>query len=637
MFYLSYRSYRAHLTHLAFAVALFALCALAPVARCAEPAPVAPDSLRSLNEPDPARDARIAWHKDARFGCFMHWGVYSELGNEFHGKKGGGYAEHIMRVLKIPRQVYLDEVVRNFDPVHFDADAWVRLIHDAGMRYLVITAKHHDGFAMYPSKASDYNIRLTKFPKDRDIMAELSAACKKYGLKFGFYYSHAFDWEHPDAPGNDWDYDNPGGDRKLHGTNWWETYPEFLPRARKYVDEKSIPQIRELIEMYHPDIMWFDTPGKLPPEENHRILAAVRRFGPEVVVNGRLDREYGDYKNTGDRPAYFPETKGQWESIPTTNESYGYNKFDLSHKSPEHFVRLLAMTVGKGGNMLLNIGPRGDGTIDPPDVAILDGIGAWMKVNSESIYGCDRTPLAVQNWGTSTSKGNRLYLHVFDWPKDGRLIVGGLKSTPASISILGVNGAVLGKVATFRRLNDDDLELTLPATAPDKMDSVIVLDFADKPVASKTIRLAPEQNSITNLHVMDGALSGKGIGYGDGKRGNDVVNVWSSPDATVTWKVRVPEKAWFKVVANYNTTKETDGGTLDISVDSPSAQTISLKVTPTRKAGDSFRSDAVGELMLDAGEYTITARPANIAEARGNLMRLRQLELTPIVENPKSQ
>lgn len=583
------------------------------------------DNLRPLSEPDPARDARVAWHKDVRFGCFVHWGVYADPAGEWKGRKGGGYSEHIMRQLTIPRQVYLDEIARPFNPAKFNADEWVRLMRDAGMRYLIITSKHHDGFAMYPSKVSDFNIRVTKFPQDRDVMAELSAACKKYGLKFGFYYSHAFDWEHPDAPGNDWDYKNPGGDKLLHGKNWWENYPQFLAHAKKYVDEKSIPQIRELIETYHPDIMWFDTPSKLPPSENRRILAAVREFGPDVVVNGRLLGNYGDYKNTADRPAYFPETSGLWESIPTTNESYGYHRNDHSHKTPAHFVQLLAMTVGKGGNMLLNIGPRGDGAIDPVDVKILNGVGEWMRAYGESIYGCDRTPLPVQRWGTSTRKGNRLYLHVFDWPKDGKLVVAGLKSTPAAVSYLG-GSEVSGKYSTFRRLNENDVELTLPPSAPNATDSVIVLDFAEAPAANKAIRLSPERGAMTALHVMDGALSGKGIRYGDGKRTRDVTEEWTSTDATVTWKIRVTEPTRFRVAVNYNTAKKTDGGVLDIAV---AGQALSLNITPTPNVSY-FRTEAAGEIVLRPGEHIITARPAKIAGEKNtaNLARVRQLELT---------
>ncbi|MGN6509445.1 MAG: alpha-L-fucosidase, partial [Chitinophaga sp.] len=276
-------------------------------------------------------DARIAWWREAKFGCFIHWGVYSVPGGEWKGKKVGGYAEHLMRKEKIPREEYAEKLIETFNPVDFNAEEWVRLIKDAGMKYLVITAKHHDGVAMYPSAIGDYTIGQSAFK--RDPMQELSAACKKYGIRFGFYYSHAFDWEHPDAPGNDWDYDNPGGDKNLYGgTNWYDHHPELVPKAVRYVNEKSIPQIKELLLKYHPDIIWFDTPHKLPLSENIRILQAIRETDPNVVVNGRLARSsavsFGDYKNTADRPAEFYPVTGDWEAIPTTNESYGYSRYD---------------------------------------------------------------------------------------------------------------------------------------------------------------------------------------------------------------------------------------------------------------------------------------------------------------------
>src|SRR2546429_2431101 len=190
------------------------------------------------------RDERLQWWREARFGMFVHWGVYSGLGGTWRGHPGKGYAEHIQRMLKIPIPVYRDQVAGKFNPSEFNADEWVHIAKDAGMGYFIITAKHHDGFAMYDSKVSDYNI-VQATPFKRDPMKELKAACQKYGLKFGFYYSHAFDWGDANAPGNDWDYDNPGGDRGLHGgRNWWDASPELPAKVRKYVDEKSIPQLR---------------------------------------------------------------------------------------------------------------------------------------------------------------------------------------------------------------------------------------------------------------------------------------------------------------------------------------------------------------------------------------------------------
>jgi len=265
------------------------------------------------------RDERLEWWRDARFGCFIHWGVYSDLGGEFEGRRGGGYSEHIMRQLKIPLKVYKEKVVANFDPEQFNADEWVKLIKGAGMRYVIITAKHHDGFAMWPSDAYPYDIRLTKFK--RDPMKELSDACHKNGLHFGFYYSHAFDWEHPDAPGNDWDYDNPGGDRALHGKDWQEKHPELVAKAAKYVEEKAVPQLKELVAKYRPDIFWMDVGGKLPFSLQLRCVQAVREADPNVIINGRaargLGRNWGDYVNTSDRPAELRATTGDAECIPT--------------------------------------------------------------------------------------------------------------------------------------------------------------------------------------------------------------------------------------------------------------------------------------------------------------------------------
>src|ERR1700722_6796187 len=193
------------------------------------------------------RDERLAWWRDARFSCFIHWGAYSVEAGEWNGRNVGGYSEHLMRLARIPLAVYKEKVVGQFDPENFDAEKWVALIKDAGMKYICITSKHHDGFAMWPSDVYKYDIRdNTKFK--RDPMQELSDACHKAGIHFGFYYSHAFDWEHPDAPGNDWDYQNPGGDRKLFGgANWYDSHPELVEKVKKYVDEKCIPQLQELI------------------------------------------------------------------------------------------------------------------------------------------------------------------------------------------------------------------------------------------------------------------------------------------------------------------------------------------------------------------------------------------------------
>jgi alpha-L-fucosidase len=403
-------------------------------------------------------EQRIAWWRDARFGMFIHWGVYSLPGGEWKGKKVGGYAEHLMRKEKITRAEYI-ALAKQFNPVKFNAEEWMVHAKNAGMKYFIITAKHHDGFALFDTKVSDFDI-VDQTPFKRDAMAELAAAAKKHGMKFGFYYSHAFDWEHPDAPGNDWEYNNPGGDKLIGTANWFDAHPEWLPKAQKYVDEKAIPQIKELLTKYNPDILWFDTPHKLPLSENIKILKAIRETDPNVVVNGRLVRSgsasFGDYKNTADRPAEFYPTAGDWEAIPTTNESYGYSKYDSSHKSVSHFIQLLANATSRGGNLLMNIGPKGDGSFDTKDLAILNGIGKWLNKNGESIYGSTAGDLPLQSWGVSTMKGNKLYLHVFKYPVDGKLYVGGLKSAPSRLYMLANK-----KQLTATRLNNMDVVINL--------------------------------------------------------------------------------------------------------------------------------------------------------------------------------
>lgn len=417
-------------------------------------------------------DQRIQWWREAKFGMFVHWGVYSLAAGEWKGKQVEGYSEHLMRKEKISRADYL-KLAKDFNPVSFNAAQWITTAKNAGMNYFIITAKHHDGFAMYPSAVSDFNL-TDQTPFKKDPLAELAAAAKKQGMKFGFYYSHAFDWEDPDAPGNDWEYKNPGGDQLIGGANWYDRHPDWLPKAVKYVDEKAIPQILELIKKYHPDILWFDTPHKLPFSENLRILEAIRKADPNVVVNGRLARNgntnFGDYQNTGDRPAEFAPVSGDWEAIPTTNESYGYAKHDNSHKSVEFFVQLLAKAVSRGGNLLLNIGPKGDGTFDSKDQVILDGISTWTKQNGESIYQASKTRLPLQSWGVTTMGKDKIYLHVFNWPANRRLSLGGLSGTTGTPYFL----QDAAKSAIPIKQSGAEIVFTLPAQMPDTLNTVIV-------------------------------------------------------------------------------------------------------------------------------------------------------------------
>ncbi|MDR2473573.1 MAG: alpha-L-fucosidase [Tannerella sp.] len=549
-------------------------------------------------------DRRMAWYNEAKFGCFIHWGVYSLAGGEWQGAPVRGYAEHLMRIKKIPLEQYKQQLVEPFNPVDFDAEEWMRHARDAGMKYFIVTAKHHDGFAMYFSDAYPYDMRQTAF--NRDPMRELRAAARKYGLKFGFYYSHAFDWEHPDAPGNDWDYDNPGGDKNRANPDWWLWKPDFLPRADKYVTEKSIPQILELIRLYKPDIMWFDTPAKLPLYQNIRILKAIREVAPEtLVINGRLARfgaqNLGDYANTGDRAAYFPPVQSKyWESIPTTNESYGYSRYDLSHKPAAHFIRLLASAAAKGGNILMNVGPMGNGKWDEIDVNIFKEIGAWLKINGSSIYGVTSAGIPQQNWGVITRKNNSLYLHVYKYPAEGKLIIGGLSAYISKAYLLASK-----KPVSIAKLGDNDMILTLPMQCPDTVNTVVVLNLKKSEFRVGDKRLL-EPDDVNELLVFDADVS-KGLSFGDGKTNRNYIANWNSSDRTIQWKVRLLKPASYAVSINYNKVAATDAGTVFVEID---GKDYVSNYSPSAKLLESEQID-ICTVTLDAGEHTIILKGGN--------------------------
>lgn len=565
-------------------------------------------------------DERLEWWREARFGMFVHWGVYSGLGSQWQGQKlTTGYSEHIQRRLKIPIPVYLEEVAGHFNPIHFNADEWMRLAKHAGMAYFIITSKHHDGFAMWPSSVSDYNI-ADATPFQRDPMLELRDAAREHGIKFGFYYSHAFDWGEEFGPGNDWDYPNPGGDkgRARNMEDWWnfEEFEWFIPKARRYVEEKSIPQLLELIELYDPDILWFDTPHKLPPIENFRIMKAVRDASPRVVINGRLLRGWGDYANTADRPAEFAPHEGDWEGIPTTNESYGWNPFDTTHKPVSHFVQLLAKSVARGGNVLMNVGPMGDGRIDLRDVEILQGIGDWWQVNGTSIRGSGRTPLQVQSWGESTRKDNTLYLHVFEWPGDGRLVVGGLKSEVRHAYLLSDRNRSALRV---NRIYPLDISIQVPLIAPDPANSIVVLELVEAPVANAGRLLQPTFASEA-LRVFDAELMGEGMRFGPGKTHDAHVLGFSGQNQSIQWAARLNEATIYDVEISYDAIAESDGNTFKVTFGTQA-------LTGSVNSGN-IQTDYLGRIELEPGEVMISLIASETTG--GEVMRPRALKLTPV-------
>lgn len=335
---------------------------------------------------------RANWFKEARFGMFIHWGLYSTLGGEYKGhtmpdknfKNGNSwYSEWIQQRLEVPKAEYR-ALVKQFNPVNFDADSWIREAKNAGMKYFVITSKHHDGFALWDSKVSTYDLGSTSYKKD--ILGDLAKACKKYGLKYGFYYSHCEDWDHP------------GG-----ATPSWT--PQKTDRQfEQYWNEKCLPQVKELIERYSPDMFWFDTWGDeqekifISDKRRDQLIALIRNLSPKTLINGRISwlnpGNDIDFLEMMDNDYPSELLQRPWQTPATMVHSWGWHAKDYNWKTAKEMIGYLVNNVSKGGNYLLNIGPKGDGSIPPMAIRRLREMGGWMLTNSEAIYGA--MPVALK-------------------------------------------------------------------------------------------------------------------------------------------------------------------------------------------------------------------------------------------------
>ena len=354
---------------------------------------------------------RLAWWQDARFGMFIHWGLYAHDGCHWNGQYGR--SEHMMLRLKIPISEY-EKIADAFNPKKFDANKWVKIAKDAGMKYMVITAKHHDGYAMFNSPSNSYNIvEHSKWKKDP--IKELAKACKKQGLKFGVYYSLGRDWHDPNC-----------NSVKGRRSNTWDYPDEEAKVLGKYLEDKVKPQLTELLTQYDPAILWFDTPELVTKEQSMEILKLIHEINPDCIVNQRVGNRLGDYAV---REQKIPENgePDPWESCMTLNHTWGYNKIDREYKSVETLIYNLVDIASKGGNFLLNVGPTGEGLIPELSVDRLKRMGDWLDVNGEAIYGTNVSHIKDFKWGKSTKRINKegtvIYLTIFEWPKDGILTI----------------------------------------------------------------------------------------------------------------------------------------------------------------------------------------------------------------------
>src|SRR5436190_21821372 len=430
---------------------------------------------RQFAEPKAQRDQRMKWWREARFGMFIHWGLYAVPAGEYKGQRSTRIGEWIMEWANIPRADY-EQFARQFNPVKFNAAEWVGLAKAAGMKYIVITSKHHDGFSIFDSAVSNYDV-VDSTPYQKDPIAALAREAKKRGLKFCFYYS-ILDWHYSAA------YVEAAGKDPTAGNRTTKMKPGGKEEYVKYMKA----QMRELITKYDPAVLWFDGEWQdwWTEEDGQDLYKFVRGLKPKIIINNRVgkgrqgmqgmnkaDREYSGDFGTPEQQIPANGLPGiDWESCMTMNTTWGYKFYDDQWKSSETIIRNLIDIASKGGNYLLNVGPTAEGLIPPPSVERLRDVGSWMKRNGESIYGTTASPFATQlSFGRATSKPGRVYLQVFDWPADGSLHLPAWGKIVKRAYLLDDRKAGL----KFSQ-NNDGITVQVRTKAPDAIATVIVLE-----------------------------------------------------------------------------------------------------------------------------------------------------------------
>lgn len=442
------------------AVALFSAIAMEP---------------QSTRETQAQRDQRMKWWREARFGMFIHWGLYAVPAGEYKGQRSTRIGEWIMEWANIPRAEY-EKFAPQFNPVKFNAAEWVSIAKNAGMKYIVITSKHHDGFSLYDSQVSNYDI-VDSTPYKKDPIKALADETKKQGLKFCFYYS-IVDWHHPTAY-----VDAPGKDRTAGHRN-----TQLRPGGKEEYVKYMKSQLRELITKYDPAVLWFDGEWQdwWTEPDGKDLYQYVRGLKPDIIINNRVgkgrkgmegmnkdDQEYSGDFGTPEQQIPASGLPGvDWESCMTMNDTWGFKFYDQNWKSSETIIRNLIDIASKGGNYLLNVGPTAEGLIPQPSVDRLADVGRWMKMNGEAIYGTTASPFKTQlEFGRATSKPGRIYLHVFNWPANGRLTLPRWGAAPKKTYLL-TNPKTTIEFSTA----NDNVTIQVPAKAADPVATVIVVE-----------------------------------------------------------------------------------------------------------------------------------------------------------------
>lgn len=561
-----------------------------------------------------SHDERMQWWRDARFGMFIHWGVYAVPAGRWEGKTVPSVGEWIMETAKIPVSRY-EPLAGQFNPTAYDAREWARIAREAGMKYIVITSKHHDGFALWDSKLSDWDVMRT--PMKQDLLAPLAKAARDEGLRFGLYHS-IMDWHHPDyAPRRAW-----------HDTATGES---DFDRFREYLHG----QVQEILTAYQPDILWFDGEWESTWTHEHgRALEQhVRRLKPDILINNRvgkaregmagLDKQgmqrLGDF---GTPEQEIPSTGipgVDWESCMTMNDTWGYKVDDVNWKSTGTLIRNLIDCASKGGNYLLNVGPTAEGRIPDASVQRLREIGQWLAINGEAIYGTTAGPFKRLPWGRATRKGDVIYLHVFDWPESGQLLV------PLRNTI--VHGWLLAEgEETPLAIGDDRPRgalILLPQRMPDERATVIALRIEGEPSAIPLPSASQQPDGTIVLRAadadLDGGLHVEQIG------GQANIGFWTNPQGAVSWDVQVNQPGSFDVSIEFACETPSAGSTIHITAGE--AAPLQWQV-PSTGGWQQFETARPGQLQMASGGI-IPVRISARSKPGLAVMNIRRLTLTP--------
>jgi alpha-L-fucosidase len=543
---------------------------------------------------------RLQWFREAKFGLFIHWGVYSMIGRE-------EWARQLLQIPVAEYQYYAD----NFDPVAFDPDEWAALAKDAGVRYVIITSKHHDGFSIFDSAYTDYDVMHAKYGKD--ILGPLSVSMKRAGVPLGFYYS-IMDWHHPDyLPRRSWEKD-----RTARGADFGR-YMDFATN-----------QLKELVAKYDPAVLWFDGEWEHTNEEQRAFALGkmLLEMKPSLLINDRLYRREPGYGDFGTPENYVPATGVRnpdgsprlWEACTTMNwNGWGYNRSETEFHSSSQLIRQLIEIVSKGGNLLLNVGPQPDGRIQADFVARLKRMGEWLKVNGEAIYGTtasvfERLPF----FGRATVKGTTLYVHVMGWPADGTIRLPGLKTEVRKAYLLTDKA----KTLAFRRAGKD-VVVTLPERAPDPDATVVVLELAGPPEAER-YRIVPERDGRVELpvHLADIQSEMGQRAYVDHFYRTTMLANWQNVNDYPEWTFTTEKAGSYEVLASYASMWGGQAG-FEVEVDG-----VKLAARTGSSPSVYFpRTFSVGKVALKAGEHKLRVRIT--ALTNNHAMNLEKVVLAP--------